>query len=93
MKKLLFILLVLPKLLLAQMEYRLNPDDTTEVIGMAVIPPDIKADSMVQYIYNLNPNDSGITYAQRFGSVKLSEKFSVNEFYEWTKQYCIERRL
>ncbi len=91
MKTFLLIFSILPHLLLAQMEYRSNPDDSTDVIEMVIIPPDLKADSVVQYIYNLNPNNSSITYSQRFGPVNLSNKISVNEFYEWTKKHCIER--
>jgi hypothetical protein len=80
-----------PLFALAQQEIRINPQDSTEGIEVVFIPREMTADSLMQHIYHFNPNRYGIGHTQRFGWLKLSEKFDTDEFYQWTKKYCIER--
>ncbi|MCB9348250.1 MAG: PepSY domain-containing protein [Lewinellaceae bacterium] len=91
MKQLIFLALWLPQLVQAQMEVRINPTGPGERMEVIAVPREMTADSLVQYIYNFNPNEYGIEYKQKFGWLKLSDKFDTDEFYQWTKQYCIDR--
>lgn len=84
-------LALLPLFALAQNEIRINPQDSTEGIEVIFIPREMTADSLMHYIYNFDPSRYGIGHTQRFGWLKLSEKFDTDSFYQWTKQYCIER--
>lgn len=91
MKQSLFLsLLLLPLLASAQQETRTN-SDSTERIEVVFIPHEMTADSLMQHIYNFDPSQYGIGRTQRFGWLKPSAKFSTDEFYQWTKQYCIDR--
>ena len=91
MKALPLLFLLLPLTALPQMEARFHPDKPEEGIEVARIPPDILLDSLVHYIYNFNPSKYGIAYSQKFGWLKPSDQFDSNAFFEWAKQYCIER--
>lgn len=85
------IFLLSPFFALSQMETHVNPNDSTERFEVFLIPPDMTVDSLVHYIYDFNPSKYGIGYSQKFGWLKLSDKFDTDSFYQWTKQYCIER--
>ncbi|MBV6441544.1 MAG: hypothetical protein DYG98_06390 [Haliscomenobacteraceae bacterium CHB4] len=56
----------------------------------------LPADSVAQLIYRLAHPDPevdkyGIEYTRRFGWLKMSDKINTDSFFNWTKQYCIER--
>jgi hypothetical protein len=85
-----FCFLLLPFFAPAQMEVRISAD-SSEGIEVIFIPPAMTADSLMQHIYHFNPSQYGIGHTQRFGWLKLSEKFDTDEFYQWTKKFCIER--
>ncbi|MCB0581673.1 MAG: hypothetical protein KDD10_20500 [Phaeodactylibacter sp.] len=91
MKRLPLLAFLLPLALQAQMETRVRPDNLREKMDVVAVPRDMTADSLAHYIYNLDPDDYGIEYRQKFGWLKLSDKFDTDEFYQWTKQYCIGR--
>ncbi|MDV7397215.1 hypothetical protein RZS08_37790, partial [Arthrospira platensis SPKY1] len=84
-------LLLLPHLVRAQQEVHIDPHEPRHALRVVPIPPAMTADSLMHYIYSFNPSSYGIEYQQRFGWLKLSDKFDTDEFFQWTKQYCIER--
>lgn len=84
-----FCLLSFP--LIGQMEIRWHDIDREKGKYVMRIPRDMTADSVMHYIYDFQPSSYGIKYGQRWGWLKPSSKFDTNDFYELTKQYCIER--
>lgn len=68
-----------------------TPDRSEDGIDVVVIPPVMTADSLMYHIYGFESGKYGIEHKTKYGWLKMSHKFDTNEFYEWTKQYCIER--
>jgi hypothetical protein len=89
--KLTLLFCLLPLFALAQIEYRINPDRSEERIDVVVIPPAMTADSLMYHIQGFESGEYSIEQKRKSGRLKMSHKFDTNEFYEWTKQYCIER--
>jgi hypothetical protein len=73
------------------------PTVSAQLILVNVPRENLCADSVAHRVYvqalgNDPANDPyGIGYSRKFGWFKMSEKINTDSFYNWTKQYCIER--
>jgi hypothetical protein len=84
---------LLPLLLL----FLTNARPLTAQMTLVKVPREnLSADSVAHRVYfetegRPTLDKYGIRYSRKFGWFKMSEKIDTDSFYNWTKQYCIER--